>query len=225
MRRRPPTRLSGCANCWRCHTRGSTNGANPATVDRPAATSSTHPPRPTKPKTAEHVAVLVDRAPQVMDGAVDLDENLVEVPFVAGAGSAPAQLVGVVRPELGTPGADRLVGDHDTAGQHQLLDVAQGQRKPVIQPHRVPDDFDRIPISPCILPQSPQRRILAAPHLANNLTMPLEVLGDEVEAAAERGIGGALPIRDLLNGSRRIPAVSQALDLCAQIGLVVEPRP
>ena len=37
----------------------------------------------------EHVAVLVDRAPQVMGGAVDLHENLVEVPFVAGAGSPP----------------------------------------------------------------------------------------------------------------------------------------
>jgi hypothetical protein len=40
----------------------------------------------------------------------------------------------------------------------------------------------------------------------------LEVLGDDVEAAAERGIGGALPIRDLLNRSRRIPAVSRALE-------------
>jgi hypothetical protein len=37
----------------------------------------------------EHVAVLVDRAPQVMGGAVDLHEDLVEVPFVAGAGSPP----------------------------------------------------------------------------------------------------------------------------------------
>jgi hypothetical protein len=34
--------------------------------------------------------VLVDRAPQLMGDAVDLDENLVEVPFVAGAGSARA---------------------------------------------------------------------------------------------------------------------------------------
>ena len=44
--------------------------------------------RPTAPD-VEHVAVLVDRAPQVMGGAVDLDEDLVEVPFVAGAGTAP----------------------------------------------------------------------------------------------------------------------------------------
>jgi hypothetical protein len=80
-----------------------------------------------------------------MGSAVDLDKNLVEVPFVAGAGSA--QLVGIVRPELGTLGADRLVGDHDTKGQHQLLDVTQGQRKTMMQSHRVPDDLDRIPIA------------------------------------------------------------------------------
>src|SRR5271157_5413323 len=63
-----------------------------------------------------------------MSGAVDLHENLVEVPLVAGSGSAPTQLVGVVAPELGTPGPDRLVGDHHTAGKQQLLDVAQTQR-------------------------------------------------------------------------------------------------
>ena len=30
----------------------------------------------------EHVAVLVDRAPQVMSGAVDLHEHLVKVPLI-----------------------------------------------------------------------------------------------------------------------------------------------
>ena len=37
----------------------------------------------------EHVGVLIDRAPQLMGGGVDLHEDLVEVPFVAGAGSPP----------------------------------------------------------------------------------------------------------------------------------------
>ena len=37
----------------------------------------------------EHVAVLVDRAPPVMGGAVDLHQDLVEVPLVAAAGSPP----------------------------------------------------------------------------------------------------------------------------------------
>ena len=51
----------------------------------------------------EYGAVLVDRAPQVVDRAVDADEDLVEVPPVTGLGSAPAQLVGVGLPELGAP--------------------------------------------------------------------------------------------------------------------------
>jgi len=37
----------------------------------------------------EHVAMLVDRTPQVMGDAADRDKNLVEVPFVAGAGASP----------------------------------------------------------------------------------------------------------------------------------------
>ena len=37
----------------------------------------------------EHLAVLVDRTPQVMGGAVDPDEHLIEMPLVAGAGTAP----------------------------------------------------------------------------------------------------------------------------------------
>jgi hypothetical protein len=82
----------------------------------------------------EHVAVLVNRTPQIAPLAIDLDEHLIEVPFVARAGSARAQLVGVVLSECGTPGADRLVGDHHPAGQQQFLNVAQAQRKPVIQP-------------------------------------------------------------------------------------------
>jgi hypothetical protein len=35
----------------------------------------------------EHIAMLVDRTPQVLSGAVDLHEHLVKVPFVAGTGS------------------------------------------------------------------------------------------------------------------------------------------
>src|SRR6476661_3249525 len=64
--------------------------------------------------------------------------DLIAGQLVAGAGSPPTQPVAVVRPELGTPGPDRLVADHHTAGNHQLLNVAQAQRKTVIQPHACP---------------------------------------------------------------------------------------
>ena len=51
-------------------------------------------------KHVQDVAVLVDATPQVTGDAVDLHEDLVEVPLVAGAGAPPAQLVGVGLPNL-----------------------------------------------------------------------------------------------------------------------------
>ena len=54
----------------------------------------------------KHIAVLVDRTPQVPLCAVDLHKHLIQVPLIAGAWAPPAQLVGVGLPELGTPGPD-----------------------------------------------------------------------------------------------------------------------
>jgi hypothetical protein len=87
--------------------------------------------------------VLVDRAPQLPQPAVDPDEHLVEVPRVAWARAPPAQRVGVGLPELGAPPPDRLVTHRDTAYQHQLLDLTKAQREPKVKPHAVVDDLDR----------------------------------------------------------------------------------
>ena len=92
--------------------------------------------------------MLVDRAPQVPQPAVDPDEHLVEVPLVAGARAPPAQLVGVGPPELRTPGPDRLLTHRDTAYEHQLLDLTQAEREPEVQPHAVVDDLDRVAVAP-----------------------------------------------------------------------------
>ena len=54
----------------------------------------------------EHVAVLVDGPPQVVDRAVDAGEDFVEVPFVAGSGLTAAQARTRVRTWRTT--ADRL---------------------------------------------------------------------------------------------------------------------
>lgn len=95
----------------------------------------------------EHVAVLIDRPPQVMLDAVDTDEHLVEVPPVTGPGPSAAQLVCVCLPELGTPPADRLVTDHDTAFEHEFLDFTEAEREPEVQPHAVVDDIDRVAVA------------------------------------------------------------------------------
>jgi hypothetical protein len=72
--------------------------------------------------------MLVDRAPQEVDRAVDPDEDFIEMSFVARPGPAPAQPVGVDLPELRAPLPDGFVADHDAALQHQLLDLTKAQR-------------------------------------------------------------------------------------------------
>src|SRR4026209_319801 len=108
-----------------------------------------------------------------MDFAVDPDEDLVEVPFVAGAGAPTAQLIGVGLPELGTPAPDRLIADHDTTRQHQLLDLTKAQREPVLQPHAVGDDLPAGTGVPCTTTMQRSRPpILAATRQLTNLTVP-----------------------------------------------------
>ena len=78
-----------------------------------------------------------------MQGAVDFDEDFVEVPLVTEPGPPSAQLVGVGLPELGAPPQDRLVTDHDTVLEHEFLDLAEAELEPKVQPHAVADDLDR----------------------------------------------------------------------------------
>jgi hypothetical protein len=123
----------------------------------------------------QDVAVLVDRTPQVIGDAVNLHEHLVEVPPVAGARAAPAQLVGLGLPALGAPPPDRLVTHRDTAYEHQLFDLTKAQREPKVQPHAVIDDLHRIAVAlydaaavltPPILPGSPRSPNVTVPDAA-----------------------------------------------------------
>ncbi|WP_410055790.1 hypothetical protein [Rhodococcus sp. WS3] len=66
-----------------------------------------------------------------MPDVADLDERLVQKPFVAGLGSAAAQAMCVFGPELRAPSADRLVRDDDATGEHQFRNVAQAQGESV----------------------------------------------------------------------------------------------
>ncbi len=122
----------------------------------------------------EHVAVLVDRAPQVPLCAVDLDEHLIQVPFVARPPTTTAQLVRVLLPEPVAPGPDRLIGHVDTTFEHQLLHVAEAQREPVVQPDAMADDLARKP-EPFIrraCSGHDRRSCPTAPSRLTNLTVP-----------------------------------------------------
>ena len=92
----------------------------------------------------ENEAVLVDGTPEPMLLPGDADDDLIKVPFVATARRSPTDAVGEFLAELEAPLPDRLVRHRDAAGGQHLLDHAQAQREPKIQPDRVADDLSRV---------------------------------------------------------------------------------
>ena len=59
--------------------------------------------------------MLVHRAPQIVQHAMDADEHLIKMPGIAGLRSSPAQLPGEVGTELQAPMPDALMGHNDAA--------------------------------------------------------------------------------------------------------------
>jgi hypothetical protein len=59
----------------------------------------------------EHDAMLIHRAPQIMNFTLNGDKDLVEVPLVARPGTLPTETLRETLAEFLTPTTDRLVGD------------------------------------------------------------------------------------------------------------------
>ena len=92
----------------------------------------------------EPMTLLVDSAPEVMVLSLDRQHDLVEMLFIAPLRLTPAQFIGISLAELQCPLPNRLVGYDDAATCHQILNVAETQRKPEVERHHVADDFRRI---------------------------------------------------------------------------------
>src|SRR5437764_11589593 len=73
----------------------------------------------------EHDPGLVHGAPQPVLHTGDLEHDLVQMPFVAGAWEPATDPVGEMLTELARPLSDGFVGDDDAAGRQQLLNHAQ----------------------------------------------------------------------------------------------------
>src|SRR4051795_12709254 len=91
----------------------------------------------------EHEAVLIHRTPQPVLLAGDLEDDLIEVPFVSGRRQAPPDLVGERLAELARPLPYRLVADDDAMRGQHLLNHAQAEREAKVEPDRVADDLGR----------------------------------------------------------------------------------
>jgi len=91
----------------------------------------------------QHHALLIDRPPQPMAFAIDLQHDLVEVPLVARPRSSPTSPAGKDGTELGAPLTDRLMADDDATLSEQVLNVAEAEVKPKVQPDSMNDDLGR----------------------------------------------------------------------------------
>src|ERR1700722_10529873 len=91
----------------------------------------------------EGKAILINGAPEPVWLAGDRDDDLIHMPFVAASRRALADLISERLAELLSPLAHGLVGHANPAGRQYLLDHAQAQGKPEVEPHRITDDFRR----------------------------------------------------------------------------------
>jgi hypothetical protein len=95
----------------------------------------------------DHVSILVDSPPEIVPLALDIHEELVQVPHVSLTSLSTPKVPSVIESELLTPLPNGLVGDDDSAFCHEVLDVSEAQTESVIQPNRVTDDLGRKPVS------------------------------------------------------------------------------
>src|SRR4051794_12135064 len=85
----------------------------------------------------EYHTVLVHRAPEIMQLAIDLQEHLIKVPSVARLGPALTELSGEVGAELEAPLPDALMADDNASLSQDKLRLAQAQAEHVVQPDGV----------------------------------------------------------------------------------------
>ena len=89
----------------------------------------------------DHVAVLVNGAPQILPLTLDRHEDFVQVPRVAEATFSPLELPGVLGPEPSAPLTNGLMGHDDPTFCQEIFDISEAQTEAVIEPDRVADDL------------------------------------------------------------------------------------
>src|SRR5262249_39074007 len=85
--------------------------------------------------------VLIDRPPPPVSPALALEQQLVAVPLVARPRPPRAQPGREGRPERLAPLPHALAADDQATLGEQVLDIAQAEVEPVVQPDGVADDL------------------------------------------------------------------------------------
>lgn len=91
----------------------------------------------------QHLALVIDSAPQIHPPATDPNNDLVQMPSARRPRPTSTNIRRDQRPELDDPAPDRLTADLDAALRHQFLDAADAEGEAEIPAHRLHDDGRR----------------------------------------------------------------------------------
>jgi len=116
--------------------------------------------------------VLIRGAPEIMLLTVDPNEDLVQVPFVTGAGSTPTKIVREACAKLQTPLPDALVGNKDAALRQEPLDISKAKAEDAVEPDRVADHLGRKTMAIATVWRLPHSAILAQDWDARQCRLP-----------------------------------------------------
>ena len=117
-----------------------------------------------------HLAILINSAPQVVLLTIDLHEHFVEVECIAVASVFPLQSSSVYRTKLDAPQANCLSADGNTSLCQKVLDIAVTEVEAVVKPDSIADDVPResvtlISIHPPILTMGPVKLSIPPPEV------------------------------------------------------------
>jgi hypothetical protein len=98
---------------------------------------------PTLHQDIHNIAMLVKCTPELVPLALDGEEQLIQMPRIAGLATLPPQLVRILLPKRSAPLADRLVGKPDPTGGHELFQITIAEGESIVEPDRVTDDLGR----------------------------------------------------------------------------------
>jgi hypothetical protein len=121
---------------------------DPLAKDPTEDTRGRLPIAPRLDQNVEHVTVLIDGTPEVVQPTPDCHEDLIEMPGVAQATLSSLERAGILGTELETPLPNGLVGDLHAALCQEILYVPEAQREPVVEPDGMADDLGRKSLSP-----------------------------------------------------------------------------
>jgi len=93
------------------------------------------------------IAVLINRAPEILSLALNRDKDFVDVPGIAQASLLFFELACVGRPKLPAPLPNGFIGGGDASFGEQLFHFTETEAEPMIEPDGVTDDFRGKPMT------------------------------------------------------------------------------